>query len=120
MNLPGLKRISVSSSVGPQELSRQILQFLNYVVESLSPLLASQRARTNVIETELVYAVDGLGNPIPNVVNHLLQIPTGKTPNGWCVVDKDAATDIYRTDWDTKTISLVTSAVSTNIKLEVW
>lgn len=120
MILPVLKRITVASTAKPQELARQILQFLDYVVTSLSPLLASPRARTNVIETRLVYALDGFGNPIPNVVNHLLQIPAGKTPDGWCVIDKDAATDIYRTAWDTKTISLVTATVSTNIKLEVW
>jgi hypothetical protein len=44
-----------------------------------------------------------------NVINHTL----GRTPLGWVVTDRNAATTIYRTAWDNRTLTLNSSAVAT-------
>ena len=47
--------------------------------------------------------------------NHGLQ----QTPSGWIILDKDSNADVWRTDWDERTITLDASA-STTIKLWVF
>jgi hypothetical protein len=112
LNLPGLKRIVVASSVKPPELARQILQFLNYVAESINPLLARPRAFSVVQDVTLVAAT-------AKTVSHGLALPTGQTPSGWLVTDIDANTTIRRNSWDEKTITLQ-AAGNCTARIEVW
>ena len=112
MNLPGLKRITVASAVQPIELARQILQLVNYLVESLNPLLSAPRAVSTVQEVTLVAAT-------AKVVNHGLDLKLGQTPSGWFVTDIDANTTVRRNAWDEKNITLQ-AAANCDIKLEVW
>lgn len=48
-----------------------------------------------------------------NRVSHPLQ----RTPLGWIIVDRDSGATVYRTAWDSRTISLTASGT---IKLQVW
>jgi hypothetical protein len=43
----------------------------------------------------------------------------GRTPVGWAIVDRSAATDIYRTSWNATNLVLNSSATAT-VKVEVW
>jgi hypothetical protein len=110
--LPGLKRISVASSVKPQELARQLTQFLGYLTESLNPLLAKPRALSTVQDVTLVAAT-------AKTVNHGLDLKTGQTPQGWLVTDITANTTVRRNSWDEKTIT-IQAAANCDVRLEVW
>lgn len=48
-----------------------------------------------------------------NIINHGL----GRTPQGWIVVDRDSAATVYRTAWDSATLSLTASATVT---VQLW
>jgi hypothetical protein len=112
LNLPGLKRIVVASSVKAPELARQILQFVNYVVEALNRLLAHPRALSVVQDVTLLAAT-------AKTVSHGLALPTGQVPSGWLVTDISANTTVRRNAWDEKTIT-IQAAANCDIRLEVW
>lgn len=120
MRRPGFKQLFIPSTADSISLARILTQVVQAIKESLDTWLQAPRALTNVIETRLIYAVDGGGNPIPNVINHKLPLATGTTPEGWCVTDIDGGAIVYRTAWDDKTISLVPGSATVNVKLEVW
>lgn len=44
----------------------------------------------------------------------------GRTPIGWYVTDKSGAGDVYRTAWDSKTLTLRTASGSVTVDLFVW
>jgi hypothetical protein len=112
LNLPGLKRIVVSSGIKPTELARQILAFVNYVVESLNRLLSSPRAVSTFQDVTLVAAT-------AKTVSHGLDLKLGQTPSGWLVTDISANTTVRRNSWDEKTIT-IQAAANCDIRLEVW
>lgn len=48
---------------------------------------------------------------------HGLVLPSGGTPAGWLIVDVDAATSVFRSAWDDRSITLQSSA---NCTARVW
>jgi hypothetical protein len=44
----------------------------------------------------------------------------GRTPIGWNMIDKTDAGDVYRTAWDSKTITLRTASGTVRGSLFVW
>lgn len=112
MRLPSLRRVAITSNVSATELTRIFLQFVDNLAASLEPLLANPRSQGSVQSVTLVAATS-------KVVNHMVTVPVGKTPNGWAVTDINAAATVRRADWDETTITLVASANCT-IQLEVW
>lgn len=43
--------------------------------------------------------------------------PLQATPRGWIIVDRNGVATVYRTAWDSKTISLTASAP---VNLQIW
>lgn len=112
MNLPALKKVALVGELTLVSLSRLILQLQSNVAELLERLTENPHSIRTVQSVTLVAAT-------PKVVNHKLQLPTGKTPNGWLVSDINANTTVRRNAWDNKTITMQ-AANNCIIQLEVW
>jgi hypothetical protein len=108
LNLPALKRINVAAATDPGVLARQLMQFIQYLVTSVDPLLARPRAVSSVQSVDLIAAT-------PKVISHRL----GQTPLGWLITDIDTNTTVRRNAWDDRTITLQAAANCT-VQLEVW
>jgi len=112
MRLPSLKKIFVASTVTAPELGRIVGQLVDNLMAALEPLLSNNRCLSTTQSVDLTAAT-------PEVIDHKLTIGIGKTPNGWQIIDIDAAATVYRSAWDDKTITLVASANCT-VQLEVF
>jgi hypothetical protein len=108
VNLPAFKEVFVGKSTNPPELARLLTQLVANIREAISPLLQHP-------ESVCTYQTVELSAATPTILSHRL----GVTPLGWEVVDKDAAANIWRTAWDTKTITLIADN-SCTIKLKVF
>ncbi len=110
--LPAFRSFRLSANPGPDELGRVFSQAMQSVGDSLRLLLGNQRARTSLL-TSVAVTVAGVR------ISHGLALQFGRTPAGWCVVDKTANADVWRTAWDSDTITLQSTAPVT-ISLEVF
>ena len=90
-----------------------MVQLWQYLKEALEPLLADTRSVRSVLPSIVLTAAT------PKVINHMLILPVGTTPEGWEITDRTAAGTIYRSAWTHQTITLVSSATMT-VQLEVW
>lgn len=68
---------------------------------------AKEAAKTEILNGRL------LSDIVVATVSRRFDHGLGRQPVGWFIVDKTSALDVWRTDWDTRTISLDASASST-------
>ena len=111
MALPTLRRQIFDGRGDVAALARQLNEQLGAIVEWITRV-----ARIQSIEP---VAQAGVALTGTTKVSHKLKLPAGSTPIGWRLTDVTASAIIYRSAWDDKTITLVTSATCT-VGLEVW
>ena len=88
-------------------LNYELSKTVQYTEEFLTQLTTLNFLAGNLLEINVTTA------------NKSFDHKLNKSPTGWIIFDKDSNSNIWRTDWNDKTISLQAS-LSSNIKVWVF